>query len=97
MRLTIKGGLQSRAANNRVNTVFHTDFFLPFMGGGTFFKVGGNKCMPKNYREFLRLKVATVMSQALKYDAIIYTPYVGLNYTILDEITPLLLQLTASP
>ena len=25
MRLTIKGGLQSRAANNRVNTVFETE------------------------------------------------------------------------
>ena len=28
----------------------------------------------------------TVMSQALKYDVITYTPYEGLNYTILDKI-----------
>jgi len=30
-----------------------------------------------------------VMSQVLKYDVITYTPYESLNYTILDEITPL--------
>jgi len=29
------------------------------------------------------------MSQAMKYDVITYTPYEGLNYTILDKITPL--------
>ena len=33
--------------------------------------------------------MATVTSQALKYDVITYTPYEGLNYTILDKITPL--------
>jgi len=27
-----------------------------------------------------------VTSQALKYDVITYTPYEGLNYTILDKI-----------
>ena len=27
--------------------------------------------------------------QAVKYDAITYTPYEGLNYTIFDKITPL--------
>jgi len=32
---------------------------------------------------------ATVTSQALKYDVITYTPYEGLNYTILNKITPL--------
>jgi len=30
-----------------------------------------------------------VTSQALKYDAITYTPYEGLTYTILDKTTPL--------
>jgi len=29
-----------------------------------------------------------VTSQALKYDVITYTPYEGLNYTILDKTTP---------
>jgi len=33
--------------------------------------------------------LATVTSQALKYDVITYTPYGGLNYTILDKTTPL--------
>jgi len=37
----------------------------------------------------LWFELATVTSQALKYDIIIYTPYVGLNYTILDKIKPL--------
>jgi len=29
----------------------------------------------------------TATSQALKYDVITYTPYEGLNYTILDKTT----------
>jgi len=33
--------------------------------------------------------LATVTSQALKYDVITYTPSEGLNYTKLDKITPL--------
>jgi len=33
-------------------------------------------------------ELATVTSQALKYHVITYTPYEGLNYTILDETTP---------
>jgi len=34
--------------------------------------------------------LATVTSQVLKYDVIIYTPpYESLNYTILDKIKPL--------
>ena len=37
----------------------------------------------------LWFELATVMSQAMKYDVITYTPYEGLNYTILDKITPL--------
>jgi len=45
--------------------------------------------MSKNYIKFLWFELATVTSQALKYDIIIYTPYVGLNYTILDKIKPL--------
>ena len=35
-------------------------------------------------------ELATVTSQVLKYDVIIYTPpYESLNYTILDKIKPL--------
>jgi len=37
----------------------------------------------------LWFELATVTSQALKYDVISYTPYEGLNYTILDKILPL--------
>jgi len=60
------------------------------MGGGTFVKVwGGHKCTLKNYRQVLWFELATVTSQALKYDFIAYTPYEGLNYTILDKTTPL--------
>jgi len=60
------------------------------MGGGTFFKVGrAQKCTSKNYRKFLRFELATETSQALKYDVITYTPYEGINYIILDKITPL--------
>jgi len=33
--------------------------------------------------------LATVTSQALKYDVITYTPYEDLNYTIIDKTTPL--------
>jgi len=57
------------------------------MGGGTFFKVGGNKCTLNNYIKFLWFELATVTSQALKYYVISYTPYEGLNYTILDKTT----------
>jgi len=45
------------------------------MGGGIFFKVGGHKCMLKNYRKFMWFELATVTSQALQYDVINYTPY----------------------
>jgi len=58
------------------------------MGGGTFFKVGA-QVHARNYRKFLSFELATVTSQALKYDVITYTPYEGLNYNILDKITPL--------
>jgi len=43
------------------------------MGGGTFFKVGGPSTRQKNYRKFLWFELATVTSQALKYDVISYT------------------------
>jgi len=43
----------------------------------------------KNYRKILRFELATVTSQALKYDVITYTLYEGINYTILEKITPL--------
>jgi len=59
------------------------------MGGGTFFKVGGTSERQKIYRKFLWFELATVSSQASKYDAITYTSYEGLNYAILDKITPL--------
>jgi len=59
------------------------------MGGGTFFKVGGTSARYKNCREFGRFESATVTSQRMKYDAITYTPYEGLNQTILNRITPL--------
>jgi len=38
---------------------------------------------------FSCFELATVTSQTLKYDAITYTPYEVLNYTILDKIKPL--------
>jgi len=37
----------------------------------------------------LWFELATVTSQALKYDVIVYTQYEGLNYTILDKTTPI--------
>ena len=70
-----------------VNLVKYLD--IPTMGGGNFFKRGGHKCTLKNYRKFLWFQLATVTSQALKFDVIAYTPYEVLNYTILDKTTPL--------
>jgi len=37
----------------------------------------------------LWFELETVTSQPLKYYIITYTPYEGLNYAILDKITPL--------
>jgi len=54
-----------------------------------FSKFGGTSARQKNYIKFLWFELATVTSQALKCYVIIYTPYEGLNYTILDKITPL--------
>jgi len=62
---------------------------LVIMGGGTFFKVGGNKCTSKNFRKCLWFQLETVTSQVLKYDFITYIPYEGINYAILNKITPL--------
>ena len=56
------------------------------MGGRNLFQSGGTSGRHKTTEKFLRFEVATVTSQALKYDVITYTPYKGLNYTILDKI-----------
>jgi len=53
------------------------------MGGGTFLKVEKHKCMSKNSW----FEWATMTSQSLNYDVITYTPYEGLNCTVLDKIT----------
>jgi len=50
-----------------------------------FSKWGGANVRQKKFW----FKWAIVTSQSLKYDVITYTPYEGLNYTILDKITPL--------
>jgi len=54
-----------------------------------FFNVGGTSARQQNCRKILRFELATVTSQALKYDVVSYTPYEGINYSILDKITPL--------
>jgi len=41
--------------------------------------------------------LTTVTSEALKYDVITCTPYEGLNYTILDKITPLWKRIGEAP
>jgi len=53
-----------------------------------FQKWGGTSARQKT-RKFLWFELANVTSQALRYDVIAYTPYEGLNYTILDKISPL--------
>jgi len=53
------------------------------MGGKNFLKVGGAQVHDKiNNREFLWFELATVTSQAFKYDVIKYTPYenVSMNH-----------------
>ena len=62
-----------------------------------FSKWAGTNAHQKNYRKFLRFELATVTSQALKYDVITYTPYESLTYTILDKITPLLKRIGEPP
>jgi len=43
----------------------------------------------KKLYQILWFDLATVTSQTLKYDVITYTPYEGLNYTVLDKTAPL--------
>jgi len=50
------------------------------------FQSGAHKCTSKDYRKYLWFESGTVTSQALKYDVNTFTPYEGVNYTILDEI-----------
>jgi len=57
-------------------------------GWWNLFQSGGAQVHLKKTRKFLRFELITVTSQALKYDVITYTPYEGLNYTILDKTTP---------
>jgi len=54
-----------------------------------FSKWGGTSARQKSYRKFLQFGLATVTSQAMRYDVITYAPYEGIKYTILDKITPL--------
>jgi len=44
------------------------------MGGRNLFQSGGTSGRHKTTEKFLRFEVATVTSQALKYDVITYTP-----------------------
>jgi len=46
------------------------------MGDGTFFKVGGTKGNPKKYTNCLWFELATVTSQAFKYDVINFCQHV---------------------
>jgi len=52
-----------------------------------FSKWEGTSGLQKFYKKFMWFELATVTSQALKYDVITYTPYEGQNYNILDKIT----------
>jgi len=54
-----------------------------------FSKWGAQVHIEKKLQQILSFELATVTSQALKYDVIAYTPHEGLNYTILDKTTPL--------
>jgi len=58
-------------------------------GWWNLFQSGGHKCTSKKLNKILWFDMATVTSQALKYDVIIYAPYEGLHYTIVDKVTPL--------
>jgi len=51
----------------------------PFMGGGTFFKVRSAGTRQVNYSKVLWSQLATVTSQALKYNVITYTRYEDLK------------------
>jgi len=60
-------------------------------------KWGSTSSHQKKYRKFLWFELATVTSQALKYGVITCTPDEGLNYIILDKITPLRKRIGESP
>ena len=60
-----------------------------YHGWRNLFQSGGHKCKSKKYIKFLWFELATVRSQALKYDVIAYALYEGLNSTIFGKITPL--------
>jgi len=66
-------------------------------GWRNIFQSGGAQVHVKKIRKCLCFLLATVTSQALKYDFITYTPYDGPNYTILDKITPLWKRIGESP
>jgi len=57
------------------------------MGGGTFIKVGGGTSA--RWKEILANFVVWIGNCDVTSDVITYTPYEGLNYTILDKTTPL--------
>ena len=63
-------------------------FVLITMGGGTFFKVGREQVHVKKIIANFVVCVGNCYVTR-KYGVITYTPYEGLNYTILDRITPL--------
>ena len=69
--------------NRQIFTCLHHRWRKLFQNGG------GTNARQHNCTKFLRFEMATVTSQALKYDVIPYTPYEGINYTILDKIAPL--------
>ena len=48
---------------------------------------GGTSALKKTLENSLWFELATMTSQSLKYDVITYTPYEGLNCTILDKST----------
>jgi len=50
---------------------------------------GAQVHVKKKLYQILWFDLATVTSQTLKYDVITYTPYEGLNYTVLDKTAPL--------
>ena len=61
------------------------------------FSKWGGESARKNYRKVLWFQLATVTSHVLKQDVIIYAPYVGLKYTILDKIKPLWKRISEPP
>ena len=49
---------------------------------------GGTSSRQTKYGQILWFELATVTSQTFKYGVITYAPHEGLNYIILDKITP---------